>query len=63
VSFKATEVSRQKRQDIDFQKMAPPMTLRDEELVARINDGEDWATEELVNRYQEKSYAIAYHMC
>jgi len=39
------------------------MTLRDEELVARIQEGEDWATEELVNRYQQKTYAIAYHMC
>jgi len=39
------------------------MTLRDEELVARIKEGEDWATEELVNRYQQKTYAIAYHMC
>jgi RNA polymerase sigma-70 factor (ECF subfamily) len=39
------------------------MTLRDEELVARIKEGEDWATEVLVNRYQQKTYAIAYHMC
>lgn len=63
MSFKVAEVSPQERQDIDFQEKAPPMTLRDEELVARIKEGEDWATEELVNRYQEKSYAIAYHMC
>jgi len=63
VSFKTAEVSRQERQDINFQEKEPPMTLRDEDLVARINEGEDWATEELVNRYQEKSYAIAYHMC
>ncbi len=61
--YKAAEVSLQERQDIDSQGKAPPMTLRDEELVARIQEGEDWATEELVNRYQQKIYAIAYHMC
>lgn len=63
MSYKAAEVSLQERQDIDFQGKTPPMTLRDEELVARIKEGEDWATEELVNRYQQKTYAIAYHMC
>ena len=63
MSYKAAEVSLQERQDIDFQGKTPPMTLRDEELVARIREGEDWATEELVNRYQQKTYAIAYHMC
>ena len=63
MSFRATGISRQERQDIDSQEKAPSMTLRDEELVARIKEGEDWATEELVNRYQKKSFAIAYHMC
>jgi RNA polymerase sigma-70 factor (ECF subfamily) len=63
VSYKAAEVNLRERQDIDFQGKAPPMTLRDEELVARIKEGEDWATEVLVNRYQQKTYAIAYHMC
>ena len=63
MSYKAAEVSLQECQDIDFQGKTPPMTLRDEELVARIREGEDWATEELVNRYQQKTYAIAYHMC
>jgi len=63
VSYEAAEVSLRERQDIDFQGKTPPMTLRDEELVARIKEGEDWATEELVNRYQQKTYAIAYHMC
>ena len=63
MSYKAAEVSLQERQDIDSQGKTPPMTLRDEELVARIKEGEDWATEELVNRYQQKTYAIAYHMC
>ena len=63
MSYKAAEVSLRERQDLDFQGKAPPMTLRDEELVARIKEGEDWATEKLVNRYQQKTYAIAYHMC
>ena len=63
MSFRATGISRQERQDIDSQEKAPSMTLRDEELVARIKEGEDWATEELVNRYQKKSFAIVYHMC
>ena len=63
MSYKAAEVSLPERQDIDSQGKAPPMTLRDEELVARIQEGDDWATEELVNRYQQKTYAIAYHMC
>jgi RNA polymerase sigma-70 factor (ECF subfamily) len=63
VSYKAAEVSLRERQDIDFQGKAPPMTLRDEELVACIKEGEDWATEVLVNRYQQKTYTIAYHMC
>ena len=63
MSYEAAEVSLRERQDIDFQGKTPPMTLRDEELVARIKEGEDWATEELVNRYQQKTYAIAYHMC
>ncbi len=63
MSYKAAEVSLQELQDVDSQGKAPPMTLRDEELVARIQEGDDWATEELVNRYQRKTYAIAYHMC
>ncbi len=63
MSYKAAEVSLPEHQDIDSQGKAPPMTLRDEELVARIQEGDDWATEELVNRYQQKTYAIAYHMC
>ena len=63
MSYKAAEIRLQERQDIDSQGKAPPMTLRDEELIARIKEGEDWATEELVNRYQQKTYAIAYNMC
>jgi RNA polymerase sigma-70 factor (ECF subfamily) len=39
------------------------MPWKDEQLVTRAQEGEQWAKEELVNRYQQKAYAIAYHMC
>ena len=39
------------------------MPPRDEELVTRAQDGEKWVTEELVSRYQQKAFSIAYHMC
>ena len=39
------------------------MLLKDEELAVRAQKNDQWATEELVCRYQQKAYAIAYHMC
>jgi len=39
------------------------MLLKDEELVARVRENDQRATEEFVNRYQQKAYSIAYHMC
>ena len=39
------------------------MSLKDEELVARAQRNDQWALEEFVRRYQQKAYAIAYHMC
>lgn len=39
-----------------------PMDLTDEELVARAQDDDRWAFEELVRRHQGKVHAIAYHM-
>ena len=39
------------------------MLLSDEELVVRAQKDDAWATEALINRYQQKAYAIAYHMC
>lgn len=39
------------------------MPLTDEELVARAQRDDPWAIEEFVCRYQQKAYAIAYHMC
>jgi len=39
------------------------MSLKDEELVARAQDGDQAAFESLVRQYQGKAYAIAYNMC
>jgi len=39
------------------------MTLPDKELIARAQRDDPWAIEEFVCRYQQKAYAIAYHMC
>lgn len=41
----------------------PPMPMGDKELVALARTGDQAASEELVRRYQEKAYAIAYNMC
>ncbi len=39
------------------------MALDDRDLVARAQKNDEWASEQLVLRYQEKAYAIAYHIC
>jgi RNA polymerase sigma-70 factor (ECF subfamily) len=39
------------------------MPLKDAELVARAQDGDQTAFEALVRHYQGKAYAIAYNMC
>jgi RNA polymerase sigma-70 factor (ECF subfamily) len=39
------------------------MLLKDEELVARVQQNDQWAIEEFVRRYQQRAYAIAYQMC
>lgn len=39
------------------------MSLKDEELVARAQENDQGAMEEIVSRYQQKAYAIAYQMC
>ena len=39
------------------------MSLKDAELVARAQDGDQTAFETLVRQYQGKAYAIAYNMC
>jgi len=45
-------------------KMAEPsIAFIDDALVARAQDGDQTAFEDLVRRYQKKAYAIAYNMC
>lgn len=45
-------------------KMAEPsLAFIDDTLVARAQDGDSTAFDDLVRRYQKKAYAIAYHMC
>ena len=39
------------------------MSVKDEELVARAQKNDPRAIEEFVSRYQQKAYAVAYHMC
>jgi RNA polymerase sigma-70 factor (ECF subfamily) len=39
------------------------MSLKDVDLVARAQDGDQAAFEALVRQYQGKAYAIAYNMC
>ncbi|MFO7739061.1 MAG: sigma-70 family RNA polymerase sigma factor [Desulfatiglandaceae bacterium] len=63
MSHKTPEVTLKEGQEIDIQGNPPSMPPRDEELVTRAQDGEKWATEELVSRYQQKAFSIAYHMC
>ena len=46
---------------IDFKSEEPLSPLKDEELVARARKSDQRATEDLVRRYQQKAYAIAYH--
>ena len=41
----------------------PAQKWSDEELVSQVQAGKPWAMEELVNRYQNKVYGIAYSMC
>ena len=41
----------------------PSMSLKDLELVARAQVGDQTASEALVRQYQGKAYAIAYNMC
>ena len=63
MSYRTPEVSLQKDNHIDIQRKSPPVSLKDEQLVARAQQGDQWAKEELVNRYQQKAYGVAYHMC
>lgn len=39
------------------------MSLKDEELITRIQKDDQEAIEEFVCRYHQKAYAVAYYMC
>jgi RNA polymerase sigma-70 factor (ECF subfamily) len=49
--------------EVNSQGKDPLISLKDEELVARARGNDQRATEEFVSRFQQKAYAIAYHMC
>jgi len=38
------------------------MSMKDEELIARAQEDDQWAIEEFVCRYHQKAYAIAYYI-
>jgi RNA polymerase sigma-70 factor (ECF subfamily) len=40
-----------------------PGLWKDEQLAAQAREGDQWAIEELVGRYQQRVYTMAYHMC
>lgn len=42
---------------------AEPASLEDYRLVSLAQGGAQWAMEELVRRYRNKAFAIAYHLC
>jgi RNA polymerase sigma-70 factor (ECF subfamily) len=63
VCYKASEATHRDRQDGEIGEEGLPTTSEDEALVTRAQEGEHWAFEKLVRRYQQKAYAIAYHMC
>lgn len=61
-SHTARAVNKEER-DSKAKRKEPSMSMKDEELVARAQDGDQTAFEALVRQYQGKAYAIAYSMC
>ena len=61
--FEAASLIHRDDQESGAQGEGSPMLLKDEELVARVQKDDQWATEEFVRRYQQRAYVIAYHMC
>jgi RNA polymerase sigma-70 factor (ECF subfamily) len=57
------KVTKAADQEVKAPGKMPLMLLSDEELVVRAQKDDAWAKKELVHRYQQKAYAIAYHMC
>ena len=63
VFSESAKVDKGAEQEVEAPEKISLMLLSDEELVVRAQKDDAWATEELVHRYQQKAYAIAYHMC
>ena len=41
----------------------PSLVFEDDTLVSRAQEGNQWALEELVRRYQDRAFSIAFHLC
>jgi len=54
-------VNPQRGRLINPENRQPLSPLNDVELVDRARSRDQWAAEELVHRYEQKAYAIAYH--
>ena len=63
VSHNAAKARNQAKLKSDAQGKERSLAVGDEELVARAQQGDQGAAEDLYNRYQKKAHAIAYHMC
>jgi RNA polymerase sigma-70 factor (ECF subfamily) len=63
VSSKPREVGLRKAKEPDDPRSVSDLLLKDEDLVAQAQKGKQSALDELVNRYQKRAYAIAYHLC
>ncbi len=57
------KVTKRDDQEVEVRGEISLMLLTDEELVLRAQEGDQWATRELVHRYQNKAYGIAYQVC
>jgi len=54
-------VNPQSGPSIGLENDASSSRMKDEDLVVQARAHDPWAIEELVHRYQQKAYAIAYH--
>ena len=59
----AARTVKKEEQNSKAKREESSMSLKDAELVARAQDGDQTAFEVLVRQYQGKAYAIAYNMC
>jgi len=63
VSYETTGAFGGTGQEGQLQGEEYPMLVKDEELVARVQKNDHWATEEFIRRFEHKAYTIAYQMC